>query len=62
MWRFLVFLLGHPVRSQVAKRAWAHYWRPRRLTLKSNPAVYRWLFWNFSWDSRVVYVEKPVPT
>ena len=29
------------------------YWYPYRLTLKSNPAIYAWLFWNFSFDKRV---------
>lgn len=24
---------------------WWHYWRPRRLTLRHNPPIYRWLFW-----------------
>ena len=24
---------------------WYKYWYPRRLTLKNNPPIYRWLFW-----------------
>ena len=23
------------------------YWHPKRLTLKCNPAIYRWGYWNF---------------
>ena len=26
---------------------WYRYFIPRRLTLPSHPAIYRWLFWNF---------------
>jgi hypothetical protein len=28
---------------------WYRYLRPRRLTLASNPPIYRWLVWNFGW-------------
>jgi len=31
-----------------------HYWLPYRLTLSSNPAIYAWLFWNFSFDRKVL--------
>jgi len=24
-----------------------HYWRPKRISLKSRPSVYRWFKWNF---------------
>jgi len=24
-----------------------HYWLPRRLTLKHNPRIHAWLWWNF---------------
>ncbi len=24
-----------------------YYWRPRRITLKTNPPIYRWRKWNF---------------
>ena len=27
------------------KRIWYKYILPKRLTLKQNPAVYRWLWW-----------------
>jgi len=36
--------LAQPIRS--LKKAWA-YIIPRRLTLKSNPRVHAWLWWNF---------------
>jgi len=42
-------LCGSPVRAAYGKRVWWKYLLPRRLTLKSNPAIYRWLFWNFGW-------------
>jgi len=32
---------------------WYNYILPKRLTLKSNPAVYKWLCFAFSWDERV---------
>ena len=28
---------------------WYDYIIPKRLTLKSNPGVYKWLWWNFAW-------------
>uniref|UniRef100_A0A6M3XBK2 Uncharacterized protein n=1 Tax=viral metagenome TaxID=1070528 RepID=A0A6M3XBK2_9ZZZZ len=28
-------------------------WKPHRLTLKSNPAIYHWLWYTFSFDRRV---------
>lgn len=28
------------------------YWRPKRLTI-NDPAIYAWLWWNFSFDERV---------
>lgn len=27
---------------------------PRRLTLPENPAIYGWLWWNWSFDERVL--------
>jgi len=36
---------------QVSKR---FRWIPYRMTLKSNPAIYRWLWFNWSFDERVV--------
>lgn len=37
-------VLAKPIRSlRIALR----YWLPKRLTLKSNPAIYAWLWWNF---------------
>ena len=30
------------------RRIWYKYWRPKRLTLKHNPPIYRWLWW--VWD------------
>lgn len=29
---------------------WYQYWFPRRLTLKSNPPIYKWLWWYISLD------------
>lgn len=26
------------------------YFLPKRITLKSNPAIYRWGYWNFCYD------------
>lgn len=26
---------------------WYHFIKPKRLTLKSNPPIYKWLFWVF---------------
>jgi len=58
MWQYILFLLGKPVVAKPVTKAWHHrYWRPRRLTLGHNPAIYRWLFWNFSWDPRCVGVR-----
>lgn len=28
-------------------------WLPYRLTMPHNPAIYRWGWWNFSFDDRV---------
>jgi hypothetical protein len=39
-------------RSRVG-RNWWKYWRPKRLTLKDSPAIYRWLFWAFSFNPAV---------
>ena len=33
--------------SQFIGRPWWAYLVPRRITLASNPPVYRWLCWNF---------------
>jgi len=43
----IVFKLPH------VKGEWYYYLLPKRLTLKSNPAVYRWLCFVYSWDERV---------
>ena len=45
-------LLGRPCVAQFGKNHLC-FWRPKRLTLAHNPAVYRWLWWNFTWDDRV---------
>jgi len=37
-------VLAIPIRS--LKRAF-RYWRPKRLTLESNPRLHAWLWWNF---------------
>lgn len=37
-------VLAYPRRS--LRRA-LRYWRPKRLTLPSNPRVHAWLWWNF---------------
>lgn len=36
--------LAKPLRS--IKKA-LHYWKPTRLTLKVNPRIHAWLWWNF---------------
>ena len=46
MWRFHRFI-GSPRNCKNSK--WQYYWRPKRLTLKSNPAIYRWFELTFSW-------------
>jgi hypothetical protein len=38
------WVLAKPTRT--VRRA-MRYWRPKRLTLKENPPVYAWLWWNF---------------
>jgi len=35
------------VLAKHGKRMWWKYIIPKRLTLKENPAIYRWIFWNF---------------
>ena len=37
-------VLAKPIR---AFRQALRFWRPKRLTLKSNPRVHAWLWWNF---------------
>ena len=44
-------LIGKPVIGSYGK--WYKYIRPRRLTLKRNQSIYKWLWWNFTWDARV---------
>lgn len=34
------------------------YWRPKRLTLKHNLAIYKWGYWSFIWDKRVLSKKK----
>ena len=36
------------------KRIWHKYLTPKRLTLKCNPPIYRWLFWVWSPDPNVI--------
>lgn len=33
--------------SAYGQKKWYRYWLPKRLTLKHNPPIYRFLFWNF---------------
>lgn len=35
------------------KSEWYHYILPKRLTLKRNPAIYKWLCFVYSWDEKV---------
>lgn len=35
------------------QRVWYRYLIPRRLTVKSNPAIYRWTFFAWSFDDSV---------
>lgn len=35
-------------RARYLKSSWHYYIVPKRLTLKSNPPIYKWLFWAFS--------------
>lgn len=46
-------LIGRPCWMMAGKRVWYRYLLPCRLTMKHNPAIYRWLFWGFGWDERV---------
>ena len=49
-------LIGRPVYAswnRYRRGRWYRYIIPRRLTLKSNPAIYKWLWWNFSWSKDV---------
>lgn len=41
-------LLPRPCRSAFAAQRRFRLW-PYRLTLKSNPPVYHWLFWVWGW-------------
>lgn len=43
------------VRGFHTKRRWWRYWYPKRLTLKSNPAIYCWLGFNFGIDKKIKY-------
>jgi len=39
-----IMALARPIRRiRIAFR----YWRPTRLTLKRNPRIHAWLWWNF---------------
>lgn len=53
--RWLYFLIGGPVVGKYGK--WYKYIRPHRLTLKHNPAIYKWMWWNFSWNPWVTGIE-----
>ncbi len=33
------------IKIHANQRRWYRYWYPKRLTLKHNPPIYRWLFW-----------------
>ena len=35
------------VLAKMRNGGWYRFFLPRRLTLKVNPPIYRWLFWNF---------------
>lgn len=35
-------------KAKYLKSEWYYYWYPRRLTLKHNPPIYKWLFWVIS--------------
>lgn len=54
-WKVFYNIIGRPVVSKgfgttgFRKR----YIILRRLTLKTNPAIYKWLWWNFTWNSKV---------
>jgi hypothetical protein len=41
-------LIGSPGRSIVIPK-WYNYIIPKRITVKSNPPIYKWLWWNFAW-------------
>lgn len=42
------------VRGFHTKRHWWRYWRPKRLTLKTNPdPIYCWLGFNFGIDKKI---------
>jgi len=47
--------MGRPVVGTYGK--WHRYLIPKRLTLESNPAIFKWLFWNFTWDNRCINEE-----
>lgn len=49
---WLYQLIGSPMYTRYPIQKF--YWKPRRLTLKSNPAIYRVGFWNFTWDSWIL--------
>jgi len=48
-WR-LYWLLGSPVIGTYTMPRWYNYIRPKRLTLKHNPAIYCWCGFNVSWN------------
>jgi hypothetical protein len=49
---YILSLIGNPVYTRYPIKEF--YLLPKRLTLKSNPAIYRWGYWNYSWDKRVL--------
>ena len=51
-WR-LYWLIGSPVFGTYTGRNWYKYIRPKRLTLKCNPAIYCWFGYNFSWKDKI---------
>ena len=47
MFKKLYEFIGSPVNGKYMR--WYKYLLPRRVTLKSNPAIYCWLGFNFAW-------------
>ena len=41
---------AYPYRSL---RKALRYWRPRRLTLKHNPRIHAWLWWNIATEPMI---------
>ena len=45
---YYYWLIGRPVIGTYGK--WYKYIIPKRLTFKSDEAIYKWLWFNFSWE------------